>query len=775
METTRLIYVLVPTYRVIRGVPVVHLYGTTERGESVLAVDDRPRPCFFVPAAHAKAAEEIADPLGVEPSTGLLDLLDRPVARLTFREPALVPPAREALAAAGIPCLESDVRYAYRYMIDAGVRGAAEIRGDAEPGRHTALVFRRPAFRPARFKPTLRILSIDLETDPGGKTLFSAALAGSGIEEVLIVSPRPVAGAVAVPDERALLAGLEARVRSADPDVITGWNVVGFDLKVLDRRAKELSVPLRLGRGDDGLRFDDDQGFARQERAYLPGRQVLDGIAAVRDTGLSVEDFRLETVAAEVLGRTKLATGAGRAAKIARAFTEDPEWLARYNLEDARLVLEILAKTNALDLALERSLLTGMPLDRVGASVATFDFLYLGELHRRGRVAPSGGERESLGEVVGGTVLDSRAGLFPWVAVFDFRSLYPSIIRTFGIDPYAFAGTGDPAPQFVRSPNGALFRRGEGILPEVLEELFDRRERARAEGDQALSTAIKILMNSFYGVLGTPTCRFAEAAIANAITSFGGEILRRTKELVEKSGLPVLYGDTDSLFVRTGAGDLGGARSAAERIRAAVEEDLGRWTVSAHSVPSRLTLSLQWIFRRLFLPALRGTTEGSKKRYAGLVDREGESELVVVGLEAVRRDWPAAGREFQRGLLRLVLEGRDAEAFVRDTIRRLRAGSLDAGLVYRKVLRKSPEEYGRSLPPHVRAAMLEGRERGGAVRYVMTREGPAPVAAGGPLPKGIDYGHYVSKVFAPLADAVLPFVGRSFAETGGDDNQLRLF
>ncbi|MEN8151273.1 MAG: DNA polymerase domain-containing protein, partial [Planctomycetota bacterium] len=589
----RLVYILVPTYRMLRGVPVVHLYGITDRGESVLAVDDRPRPYFFVPQRDVDAATRIARPIsaGVEPD--LVDADGQPVARLSFSDPRKVPDIREELLGAGIPFFEADVRYAYRYMIDHGIRGTTTIEGEAEPGRFTDLVFRRPEFSEGEFTPELRVLSIDIETGPRAEEIFSVALVGDGLDTVLIRSDRPVEGARALVDERTLLSETAQLIGQANPDVLTGWNFVDFDLVVLDRRAKELGVPFRIGRGDGPIGFLDDPGFTRSKRAMVAGRQVLDGIQLVRDAGETFEDFRLNTVASAVLGRAKLAEGSGRVEKIRRAFREDPEWLARYNREDAVLVLDILEKTGALRLALERSLLTGMPLDRVGASVATFDFLYLPEVRKAGRVAPTVGGDLRAGYVVGGTVLDSRAGIFGNVAVLDFKSLYPSIILTFGIDPIAFAGAGEAEPGELVSPNGARFRRAGGILPRVITRLWERRDRAKAEGDAAMSMAAKLLMNSFYGVLGTNSCRFASAAIANAITSFGGEILRRTKRLIEGLGHEVIYGDTDSVFVLTGAAGASQAREVGESIRDHVNRELTEWAREEHGVESRLELELE--------------------------------------------------------------------------------------------------------------------------------------------------------------------------------------
>jgi DNA polymerase-2 len=205
-----------------------------------------------------------------------------------------------------------------------------------------------------------------------------------------------------------------------------------------------------------------------------------------------------------------------------------------------------------------------MQLDRVGASIASFDLLYLPELRRRGIVAPSvdrspSDERRSA-TVQGGALLDPQPGIFANVAVFDFKSLYPSLIRTFHLDPlaHARAGEGD-----IEAPNGARFSRGDAILPEVIERFMERREVAKGRGDRHADQAIKIMMNALFGVLGAASCRFFDPAIANAITGFGQRILHWSRDAFEQQGVRVLYGDTDSVFVQL-TGPARGAEAEAE-------------------------------------------------------------------------------------------------------------------------------------------------------------------------------------------------------------------
>jgi DNA polymerase-2 len=580
-----------------------------------------------------------------------------------------------------------------------------------------------------------------------------------------------VPDAVAHRDERALLRAFSSRVQAIDPDILTGWNVVDFDLRVLDARARALGVPFQLGRVDGPLLLRRDPGFARLWRADMPGRQVLDGIALVRDAFIQLEDYRLETAARTLLGRGKKIDAAAedRGQEITRLHREDPQALVEYNREDARLVLDLIRQEELVELAIERSLLTGIQLDRVGASIASFDLLYLPELRRRGVVAPSvQTERKSV-RVTGGMVLEPKSGLYRHVAVYDFRSLYPSLIRTFHLDPFAHA---HPGPSPIRAPNGACFSREAAILPGILERFFDHRQAARDRGDRHADLAIKILMNALFGVLGAAACRFFDAEVANAITGFGHRILGWTRDEFEAQGYRVLYGDTDSVFVEMGSmkserDPHERARELRESVQRRIVERVGR----EYAVVPRLELELERVYERFLLPRVRGGQSGSKKRYAGLVG----GEVDVVGLEAVRRDWPAIARRCQRGLLSLLFSDRPVAPFLRELVDRVRAGDLDEELVIRKGIRKEAlERYTSQTPPHVRAARKAGRPVGRVVRYLITHTGPEPVFPGEPLPEHIDREHYVEKVLRPIADSILPHVGLSFDEVLGEPFQLNL-
>ena len=453
-------------------------------------------------------------------------------------------------------------------------------------------------------------------------------------------------------------------------------------------------------------------------------------------------------------------------------YRDDPSALAAYNLEDARLALEIFQKAELVEFTVARAKLTGLPLDRQGGSVAAFDYLYLPRLHRRGFVAPDVGTNAPVASP-GGHVLESVPGLFTHVASFDFRSLYPSIIRTFQIDPMGlwFPGA-DPVTGF----EGAKFARTGAILPEIISHLHDERTRARETGNETLSRAIKILMNSFYGVLGTPGCRFFDPRLASSITLRGREIIERSQAFLEERGLQVIYGDTDSLFVRLDP-KLDEAAAQQEGLRLA--ESLNAfWSAQVqreHGLTSFLELRFDALFLKFLMPTMRGSEKGSKKRYAGTVRaKDGSTQLLIRGLEAIRTDWTPLAREAQRELLNRVFAGKPWEDWLLALREQLVSGRLDDQLVYRKRLRRGMNDYA-SVPPHVKAARLLEAEASddtpaSEVEYVITTKGPEPLSV---RTAPIDYTHYLDKQLAPAVDVVLGLLGTSFERIAGP--QLSLF
>lgn len=691
---------------------------------------------------------------------------------------------RDAARTAGIVVHESDIKPADRYLMERFITGGCVIEGNAL--QHDGFVeFINPQIRPEKAPASLSIASIDIETADFDGALFSIAVSSEQDERVFVVdADATVVDNCAEPDAEPLdngaqliRLGSEADVLIAfyqwlenyQPDVIVGWNVVAFDLDFIEKRSRKLGQEFKVGRGGERATILNPQGRGDTFVARVPGRVVLDGIDTLRAAFYNFEDFSLEAVANELLGRGKLIKSeANKVAEINRLYQEDKQALAAYNLEDCRLVREIFDCSSLVQFALQRSRLTGLALGRLGGAVAAFDFLYLPRLHRLGYVAFDNQPGQTATVSPGGYVLDSEPGIYDNVLVLDFKSLYPSIIRTFRIDPLGLAQPGDdPVPGFL----GASFSRQHSILPELIESLWQERDYAKRENDAPMSQAIKIIMNSFYGVLGSSGCRFHEARLASSITRRGHEIIQRSRSELESLGLKVIYGDTDSLFVLLTecSGDKD-ARSRGVKLADHLNEWWRQVLEKEYNLKSELEVEFETHFVRFVMPTIRGTDKGSKKRYAGMVrGTDGSRRLIFRGLETVRTDWTPLARRFQRELYRRVFVGEDYNDYIKGTLTDLESGQVDDELVYRKRLRRAVNDYTTNVPPHVQAARRLQRP-GRWISYVISHDGPHPVELGA-VP--LDYDHYREKQLQPVADGLLQFLGTSFEEITGA--QISLF
>ena len=760
-----------------------------------LATDQGPRfirlpvqtSVMFIPEAHRKPLDWLLKgerDIELRPLQ-LCDFHHRPVLGLYTRQHRQAMDVEKRLRAAGVDVYEGDVRPPERYMMERFITAPVWFGGTPDATGVLCDAQMKPA---PDYRPPLKLVSLDIETTAQGD-LYSIALEGCGERQVYMLGPPNKPAAVDFKldycDTRAqLLERLNQWLALHDPDAIIGWNVVQFDLRVLHEHAQRLNVPLMLGRGEEPMAWRE-HGSRNHYFAAAAGRLIIDGIEALRSATWSFESFSLENVAQTLLGEGKdISTPYQRMDEINRMFAEDKPALARYNLKDCELVTRIFEKTELLKFLLERASVTGLPADRNGGSVAAFTHLYMPLMHRQGFVAPNLGDKPPQASP-GGFVMDSRPGLYESVLVLDYKSLYPSIIRSFLIDPVGLIeGLKHPDDsESVEGFRGARFSRTRHCLPSIVARVSEGRAVAKREHNAPLSQALKIIMNAFYGVLGSSGCRFFDTRLASSITMRGHQIMRQTRELVEAQGYEVIYGDTDSTFVWLGSAH---GQEDAGRIGRALVQHVNDWwrehLQTAFGLQSALELQYETHFTRFLMPTIRGAEEGSKKRYAGLVvHSDGREEMVYKGLETVRSDWSPLARRFQQELYQRIFHRQPHQDYIRDYVRRTLSGEFDELLIYRKRLRRQLDDYERNVPPHVRAARLADEyndrmnrprqyQRGGWISYVISVNGPEPLEV---RHAPIDYDHYVTRQLQPVADAILPFVNDDFSTLVG--GQMGLF
>ena len=630
------------------------------------------------------------------------------------------------------------------------------------------------------YRPAIKMVSLDIETS-AHEDLYSIALDGCGPRTVFMLGEEssgqaqaPGFSLVYCQSRKEMIERLNDWFEAHDPDAIIGWSLIQFDLRVLQKAADAVGVPLQLGRERRTIAWRTHP--SQREHLFAPtaGRMIIDGIEALRSAFWSFPSFSLENVAQTLLGEGKdIEDTYGKMAEIERRFQHDKLALAVYNIRDCELVLRIFDKAGVLAFVLERAHATGLQADRFGGSIAAFSHHYLPRMHRAGYVAPNTGELPSA-SYPGGFVMDSKPGLYDSVVVLDYKSLYASIIRTFLVDPVGLAeGTHASDPEStVEGINGTVFSRDRHCLPGIVKQIWEQRDLAKRAKNEPLSQALKTLMNSFAGVLGASECRFFNPALAAAITLRGHDMMKQTRKFVEKRGYEAIYGDTDSIFIWLRARH---ENDDAIAIGQALAEDINQWwrrtLWKELRLESFLEIEFDTHYRRFFMPTIRGTEQGSKKRYAGLtINSKGEEEIVYRGLEVARSDWTPLAQQFQQGLLSRIFRAEPYREYVQDYVRQTLAGKFDDLLIYRKRLRHRIDDYQVNVPPQVRAARIADEhnaalqrplqyQSGGWIRYLMTLNGPEPLEI---VRSRIDYQHYLNKQLQPIADALLLPLNDSF-------------
>ncbi len=664
---------------------------------------------------------------------------------------------------------ESDIWPSERFLMERFINGSLAFQGqNIIKDANGYDCFINPQIKKSNQVPKFSILSLDIETSLTND-LYSIGIHHKGNEEIKHVymldekrEYREISNASDVSfydSEYELLKKFLADFSKIDPDFIAGWHVVGFDLKFLERKCHQHGLKFSLGRDFSEAKLS--QRKSGMWIADIAGRSVLDGPRILKLAFYQFENFKLGTVASEVLGGSKdiEATGSEKVEEITRRFHEDKLALAKYNLLDCTLVLDIYEKLHILDHLLKRVRYSGLLIDKLGISTRAFDHLYLPLIHRRGFVANNTLDIEKDASSLGGYVMEGKSGLHEHVIVLDFKSLYPTIIQTFKIDPLSRL-KGDINP--ITTVNGVQFSKTEHILPEIITKLLADRKEAKDKSDANLSQAIKILMNSFYGVLGSGGCRFYHADLPQSITQTGQWLLKEAINIIEDSGHEVVYGDTDSLFIKLNFLEIGNKHKFANELATKVNERISEKIQKKFGIESFLEIEYEKYFAKLFLPMSRGSDQGTKKRYVGYLENQ---QLYFSGMEFVRSDWTKASKEFQFELYTHFFKNEDMMDFIKDFVARLKNGEFDEKLVYKKRLSKDVSEYTKTNPPHVKAARLllekEPKRFIKDVEYVMTRMGPVPLELG---PKDIDYSHYIDKQLAPIGNDVLRFLGLSFED-----------
>jgi len=221
----------------------------------------------------------------------------------------------------------------------------------------------------------------------------------------------------------------------------------------------------------------------------------------------------------------------------------------------------------------------------------------------------------------------------------------------------------------------------------------------------------------------------------------------------------VLVHNTDSIFVKIKDLDYEEAKVKGDEIEQYINKFYVAYVKKNYNRKSFLELEFEKIYKKFYMPSVRGSETGAKKRYAGVLENNGKDEIQYVGLEVVRRDWTKLAKKFQSELLIKVFSDKKVDLFVKKFVEDLESGKYDDLLVYKKSIRKAVSEYTKTTPPHIQAARKLGKTDVGTIEYVVTTDGPEPIQK---IKHKINYDHYVDKQIKPIANSVLNLLGKNF-------------
>jgi DNA polymerase I len=599
------------------------------------------------------------------------------------------------------------------------------------------------------FRPALRILSFDIENSIRDGHIFCIGIAYRDAGEI---KTRILTG-----NEKEIIERFVKMIDELDPDIISGYNIDGYDLPVLIERAGKHGMQ-RLSLARDHSTF-----FHMGERFWrLDGRILTDVWWAVR-AEMRPKQETLDYVAKHLLGEGKHELQRRR---IDEEWEADRDKVIRYCIQDAELSLRILERVRRIEKTLDLAAVSKLPLEDVlhGRTSNLIDSILIRAADRAKVAVPMmkmrGGRVE---QIEGGYVHSLQPGLYEWVTSLDFRAMYPSLI----IENNICFTTVSPNGTIV-SPTGAKFLPAEvkkGLLPVILANLMKDRQEVRtkqkAETDpqmkefyDGLQAAIKVLMNAFYGVLASSFYRFNDPKVGASITAFARERIKGIIGELEAEGVKVVYADTDSVFFQSPSAGL------QESL------DFARKTAERFS-RGRISMEVDKIYETLF-------SHGKKKRYAGKVawPEDLRGEMVVRGYEIRRTDAFDLQSEAQGRVFEKILD-RDQDgsiALAKQIVAEVRLGTptlanperdpIEALVISRTVKEENQYVNPNSMSNVIAARKLEemGEEfmPGMKVSWIVTDSKRSPMevepyVSGRPFEKRPDWEYYARRVSQTLA------------------------
>ncbi|HIH10655.1 TPA: hypothetical protein HA241_00520 [Candidatus Woesearchaeota archaeon] len=719
--------------------------------------------------------------------------------------PKAVPELARTLESWGLSTFEKDILFVHRFLRDCNITPAALVTAEGDfivQERYRVPFFAAHSVEQVSKESlaTPRILALDLETYAHDKTIdfernpiLMAAV--SGVDEKgnsfrKLVTwkqfPHSLDYIDVVESEKEFLLRLKEIIIDFNPDIITGYFSDGFDFPYIKTRADMFGIHFDVGLDRSPLFVSRKTGF-RDREASITGILHLDMLQFVRNIfgkNLKTDTFSLDAVAWELLQHKKQVVNLDFLSQAWDSHPEKLEEYCKYNMHDADLTLKLCQKL-LFDIW-EFSKIIGLPpYDVIRMKFSRLVESYIMKRSMEFNVlAPNKPNDDEMARrmdksVQGAFVFEPKPGFYKELAVFDFRSLYPSIITAHNIGPEGFRCECCHEKGAVpERPQDWFCVANKKFIPQVLEELILRRTDVKKQMKEAAQRgedttmlasrtyALKILANSFYGYLGFAGARWYCLECAGATTAHARHYIKTTIAKAEQEGFTVCYADTDSCFL------LLGTKTKDDALR--FMHDINQ------TLPGQMELEYEGYYPRGIFVAQKGKDVGAKKRYALLSEK---GKLKIVGFEVVRRNTSTIAREVQEKVLRLILDDKPEEAlaYARQIVQDVRQGLIPKEkMVIKTQLTREIDSY-TSLGPHVAVAQRLRQQGhpitpGMLIEYIITPGGGltrerARTAAEA---ENYDAEYYIYHQIIPAVGSVFAVFGYTEEEIEGEKKQKGL-
>ncbi len=537
------------------------------------------------------------------------------------------------------------------------------------------------------FKP--KVLAYDIEVDDlkiGGGEILMVSLVSNKIKKVISLKKSNQKFVEHAKDEADLLNKFIKEVKAQNPDFLVGYYSDGFDLPYLKARAEKNKIKLALGIDNTSVKFSRGRNLT----AKISGIVHIDLLRFIKTAYaqyLQSETLSLNEVANELLGERKK----DFEIKHSKSLGED-EWLAfhEYNLQDSILTYKLFQKMWPDMLEFSRIMQTPIfTVSRNGMSKNVESYVIhnlekFNEIVEKRPVHEEISKRRLRPKYEGAFVLQPKPGLYENLAMFDFTSMYASVIVSYNLS-------------LSTHLNGDKFSKQRGFFPKMLEQIINYRKKFKIELKKnpnpmvkARSNAYKLLANAAYGYQGFFGARYYCLEAAAATAALAKKSILDVIEKIKKQGYHVVYSDTDSIALLL--------KNKTKSQTLTFLKQLNK------NLPGIMELDLEDFYKRGIWVTKRTGDFGAKKKYA-LINHKGK--VKIRGFETVRRDWCRLARNLQNKIIRMVLkEGNEKHAveYLKDITKKLKNREIDKKLLIIKTQLKKPLDEYKAISPHVVAA-----------------------------------------------------------------------